>query len=169
IEEGLLTGARLILLHVISTGEAMAADASGMPYYDPAGALDTASKTLEPYCEFARKRAIICDQVVREGHPAQQVLSAARQFRADRILLGTRSRSKVSKLLIGSVAEQVLRSVHIPVITVGPEAHLPVESNQPERVCCTPPLCERPPVRAQCLPARLPQAWRRGWFFCMFF
>lgn len=134
IEEGLLTGARLILLHVISTGEAMAADASGMPYYDPAGALDTASKTLEPYCEFARQRAIICDQVVREGHPAQQVLSAARQFRADRILLGTRSRSKVSKLLIGSVAEQVLRSVHIPVITVGPEAHLPVESNQPERV-----------------------------------
>lgn len=134
IEEGMLTGARLILLHVISTGEALTADAAGMPYYDPAGALDVASKTLEPYCEFARKRHIICDQVVREGHPAQQVLSAARQFHADRILLGTRSRSKVSKLLIGSVAEQVLRSVQIPVITVGPEAHLPVASNQPERV-----------------------------------
>jgi nucleotide-binding universal stress UspA family protein len=36
-------------------------------------------------------------------------------------------------LLIGSVAEQVLRSVYLPVITVGPEAHLPVASGE-ERV-----------------------------------
>jgi nucleotide-binding universal stress UspA family protein len=128
------TGARLILLHVVSTNEAMAADASGMPYYDPAGALDIAAKVLDPYCEIARKRNMMCDQVVREGHPAQQVLAAARQFHADRILLGTRSRGKVSKLLIGSVAEQVLRSVNIPVITVGPEAHLAEAGNQPEAV-----------------------------------
>jgi nucleotide-binding universal stress UspA family protein len=134
LQEGVTTGARLILLHVISTGDAIAADPSGMPYYDPAGAVDIATKTLEPYCEIARKRNMICDQVVREGHPAQQVLAAARQFHADRIILGTRSRGKMSKLLIGSVAEQVLRSVNIPVITVGPEAHLPVEHNQPERV-----------------------------------
>ena len=37
------------------------------------------------------------------------------------------SRSKVSKPLLGSVAEQVLRSVNLPVITVGPEAHLAVD------------------------------------------
>jgi nucleotide-binding universal stress UspA family protein len=61
---------------------------------------------------------------VREGFPAQQIVAAARQFQADRVLLGTRSRSKLSKLLAGSVAEQVLRSVYIPVMTVGPEAHL---------------------------------------------
>jgi len=134
LEEGAATGARLILFHVVSTGEAMAADAAGMPYYDPAGAMDIAAKTLEPCCEIARKRGIMCDQVVREGHPAQQILAAARQFQADRILLGTRSRSKVSKLLLGSVAEQVLRSVNIPVITVGPEAHLPVSGNTPAKV-----------------------------------
>jgi len=134
LEQGAATGARLILLHAVSTGETMAADAAGMPYYDPAGAIDLASKTLAPACEIARKRGIICDQVVREGHPAQLILTAARQFRADRIILGTRSRGRVSRLLLGSVAEQVLRSVNIPVITVGPEAHLPVEGNQPERV-----------------------------------
>jgi nucleotide-binding universal stress UspA family protein len=32
------------------------------------------------------------------------------------------------------VAEQVLRSVNIPVITVGPEAHLPVENSGQEKV-----------------------------------
>jgi nucleotide-binding universal stress UspA family protein len=134
MEQAASSGARLILLHVISTREAMAADAAGMPYYDPAGALDGAASVLEKCCEAARKRDIACDHVVREGNAAQQVLAATVQFHADRILLGTRSRSRVSKLLIGSVAEQVLRSVNIPVITVGPEAHLPVGSRETAKV-----------------------------------
>lgn len=134
VEQAAQTGARLILLHVIALSEAITADIAGMPYYDPAGALDTAARALEAACQQARKHNVVCDALVREGHAAQQVLSAARQFHADRILLGTRSRGKVSRLLIGSVAEQVLRSVNIPVITVGPEAHLPVEGSLPERV-----------------------------------
>jgi nucleotide-binding universal stress UspA family protein len=71
---------------------------------------------------------------VREGHPATQIEACIRQFQADRVLLGTRSRSKLGKLLLGSVAEQVLRSVNIPVITVGPEAHLPAAGGDRKRV-----------------------------------
>jgi nucleotide-binding universal stress UspA family protein len=127
-------GARLILLHVLATGSSMAVDAVGMPYYDPAGALEFAAKTLEPWCAAARHRHIACDGLVREGNAAQQIAASVRQFQADRIILGTRSRSKMSKLLLGSVAEQVLRSVNLPVITVGPEAHLPVESSGHEKV-----------------------------------
>ena len=134
IEQGSQTDARLIMLHVLSTAEFIAADATGMPYYDPSTAVETASRTLETWCNSARKRSVRCDALVREGNAAQQIFSAARQFQADRILLGTRSRSKFSKLLIGSVAEQVLRSVNIPVITVGPEAHLQVVKQQPEAV-----------------------------------
>lgn len=126
--------ARIILFHILSAGAGIAADPVGMPYYDPAAAIDFAIKKLEPWRMMARSQEIPCDAVVREGHPAQQIIAAARQFRADRILLGTRSRSKVSKLLLGSVAEQVLRSVNLPVITVGPEAHLPVLSSDDERV-----------------------------------
>jgi nucleotide-binding universal stress UspA family protein len=82
---------------------------------------------LDGWCRTGRNRGLECNAVVREGHAAQEILSAARQFRADRLLLGTRSRSKLGKLFLGSVAEQVLRSVHLPVITVGPEAHLPMD------------------------------------------
>jgi nucleotide-binding universal stress UspA family protein len=128
------TGARLILLHVLATSESMAVDAVGMPYYDPAGALESAAHVLQTWCVMARGRNVECDALVREGHPAQQVLSVARQVNADRLLLGTRSRSKMSKLLLGSVAEQVLRSANIPVITVGPEAHLPVDAANPAGV-----------------------------------
>ena len=128
------TGARLLLLHVLGTGTSMAVDAAGMPYYDPNTALEFAAKTLQAWCTLARQRKIACDVLVREGIPAQQISSAVRQFQADRILLGTRSRGKLSKLLLGSVAEQVLRSVHLPVITVGPEAHLPVSVSGNEKV-----------------------------------
>jgi nucleotide-binding universal stress UspA family protein len=127
VQQAESTGARLLLLHVLATSESMAVDAVGMPYYDPAGAVETAGQMLQAWVAVARTRHIACDAMVREGNAAQQVIATARQFKADRILLGTRSRSKMSKLLLGSVAEQVLRSAHIPVITVGPEAHLPVD------------------------------------------
>ena len=65
---------------------------------------------------------------MRAGNATQQIAAAARQFQADRVVVGTRSRSKLGKLLLGSVAEQVLRSVNLPVMTVGPEAHLAVET-----------------------------------------
>jgi nucleotide-binding universal stress UspA family protein len=127
-------GARLILLHAIASSAAMSVDAVGMPYYDPSAALEFAEKELKPWCDAARRRNLVCDALVREGHAMQQIETAARQFHADRILLGTRSRSRLGKMLLGSVAEQVLRSVNLPVITVGPEAHLPVHSNFEERV-----------------------------------
>jgi len=125
--------ARIILLHVLTTASSFTADAAGMPYYDTAGALTIAEQMMHPWCEAAAWQGIRCDTLVREGHASQQIAAAVRQFHADRVLLGTRSRSKLGKLLIGSVAEQVLRSVYLPVITVGPEAHLPVDSGE-ERV-----------------------------------
>ena len=134
LEQAAQTGAHLLLLHVLATAASIAADAAGMPYYDPAGALDFAAKSLEPWCALARQRNVTCDVLVREGNPTHQIGAVARQFLADRLLLGTRSRSKLGKLLLGSVAEQVLRSVNLPVITVGPEAHLPVDGSHEERV-----------------------------------
>ncbi len=139
--------ARLILLHVMAAGVGMAVDAAGLPYYDPNGALELAQETMTPWCEIARKQDLACDALVREGHAAQQIHAAASQLQADRVLLGTRSRSKLGKLFLGSVAEQVLRSIDIPVMTVGPEAHLPAGSDGAERVvlhattlkeCCRP-------------------------------
>ena len=124
----------MVILHVLASSESMAVDAVGMPYYDPASAVETAATMLEAWCVTARTRGIPCDAIVREGNAAQQVLAVARQFKADRIVLGTRSRSKMSKLLLGSVAEQVLRSANLPVMTVGPEAHLAVDAANPAGV-----------------------------------
>jgi nucleotide-binding universal stress UspA family protein len=123
------TGARLELLHILQLGAEFTTDAAGMPYYDREGAFSCAMNMLQPWCERARKLGLSCEPIVREGHPAaQEIISAVRQLHADRLLLGTRSRSKLGKLLLGSVAERVLRMASLPVFTVGPEAHLPSEN-----------------------------------------
>ena len=149
------TGARLLLLHVLSTTSAFTADAAGMPYYDVAGALDIAEQTMHPWCEVAARREIRCEALAREGDPTGQIAAAVRQFHADRVLVGTRSRSKFGKLLIGSVAEQVLRSVYLPVITVGPEAHLPADAGEERIVLHATALREtsRPSAALACLAA----------------
>jgi nucleotide-binding universal stress UspA family protein len=136
LEQATETDARLLLLHVLATGVAVATDSVGMPYYNPASAIEFATKTLEPWCALAGRRGIGCDALVREGHPAHQIATVIRQFQADRVLLGTHSRSRLGKLLLGSVAEHVLRSVDLPVITVGPEAHVsePARAARGERV-----------------------------------
>jgi len=146
------TGARLILLHVLSASAAITADAAGMPYYDTTGALEISEQMMRPWCDVAKRAGIRCDALVREGHPTQQIAAAVRQFQADCVLLGTRSRSKIGKLLIGSVAEQVLRSVYLPVITVGPEAHLPVAKDAERAVLYATTLREtsRPSAALAC-------------------
>jgi len=134
LEQAAQTGARLIFLHVVSSSASYSADLAGMPVYDAAGALQHGAGELEPVCDLARRLNIPCEALLREGNPADQIGAVARQFKAGRVLLGTRSRSKLGKLFLGSVAEQVLRSVNLPVITVGPEAHLPVDASAGERV-----------------------------------
>jgi nucleotide-binding universal stress UspA family protein len=134
LEQASETQARLLLLHVLPFTAPLAADASGMPYYDSTGAFDIATKSLQPWCELIRRHDIACEALVRSWNPAQQIGSVARQFRADRVILGTRRRGILSKLLLGSVAEQVLCSVNLPVTTVGPGAQLQSVASPHERV-----------------------------------
>jgi nucleotide-binding universal stress UspA family protein len=123
-EQAAASGGRLLLLHALAAIGAVSLEGGDLPYYDVAGAIEAAGKVLQPWCEAAHRRGIQCDALVREGLATHEILVAVRQFQVDRVIVGTRSRSKLGKLLVGSVAEQVLRSVNLPVLTVGPEAHL---------------------------------------------
>jgi len=123
------TGARLQLLHVLSKSAEFTAGPTGMPFYDREGAFSCANNMLDPWRERARKLGVQCTVAIRVGSPVREIIAATRQFLPDRLLLGTRSLSRLGKLFLGSVAEQVLRSVNIPVFTAGPEAHLSTEES----------------------------------------
>ena len=52
------------------------------------------------------------------GTPAQTIAQVATEQRADLIVMGTHGRTGVAHLLLGSVAERVIRSAPCPVLTV---------------------------------------------------
>ncbi|QQR91696.1 MAG: universal stress protein [Myxococcales bacterium] len=55
---------------------------------------------------------------LKEGNAHEAILDEAQSIKADLIVMGTRGRSGLPRLLIGSVAERIIRSSHIPVLTV---------------------------------------------------
>jgi len=57
-------------------------------------------------------------EFLREGKPADEILSAAREWEADVIVIGTHGRSGVSRLVLGSTAEAVVRHATCPILVV---------------------------------------------------
>jgi nucleotide-binding universal stress UspA family protein len=53
-----------------------------------------------------------------EGNPYEAILRVAKEWEADLIVLGTHGRTGLSHLLIGSVAEKVIRHSTIPIFIV---------------------------------------------------
>jgi nucleotide-binding universal stress UspA family protein len=58
------------------------------------------------------------DRLVLEGLPAAEILGLAQKVRSDLIVMGTHGRTGLGRLLMGSVAEQVVRHARCPVLTV---------------------------------------------------
>ena len=52
------------------------------------------------------------------GSTADGILSCSKEFQADLIVIGTHSRTGIDRLLMGSVAETVVRNSDIPVLVV---------------------------------------------------
>lgn len=64
--------------------------------------------------------------VVRSGDPASEIVKLAGEEKAGLILMATHGRTGLAHIFLGSVAEKVVRTSHVPVLTVKP-----VEMRQP--------------------------------------
>lgn len=117
--------ARLILFHAYDTLMVTTTAASGICYYDFPGAERVEKQHMELLAERARQTGIECEVVVRPGLPAERILAFTREREIDRIVMGTHSPGPVGKLLVGSVAENVLRHSAVPVYIVGPQVAVP--------------------------------------------
>ncbi len=62
-------------------------------------------------------------RATRYGNPATEICRYARKQNIDLLVLGTQGRTGLSHLLVGSVAERVVRISHCPVLTVRHREH----------------------------------------------
>jgi nucleotide-binding universal stress UspA family protein len=113
--------AELILFHAYDTLIVAASEASGVRYYDYAAAARSEQQQLGPLAHKAAEAGVRCEVVARPGLASDQILAFIREREIDRIVMGTHSPGPIGKLLVGSVAEAVLRTAKVPVYIVGPD------------------------------------------------
>lgn len=106
-------GSRLIVLHVEERPETVMGE-FGMP---PPVPVDVAQwrRKLE---EIQAPPPIAMERQLNEGDPAGQILAAARDSECDLIAMGTHGHSELHDMLMGSVAEEVVRTAPCAVLTV---------------------------------------------------
>jgi nucleotide-binding universal stress UspA family protein len=125
-------GARLLVLHVAD------------PLTDPAHPLqgglplDKHRQRLEQF--RLEGRGVPVEHQVLSGDPAAVILQTARETGCALIVMGTRGRKGLGRLLMGSVAEQVVRNASCPVVTVNPLLRAPaLEAEDPSEAAAQPP------------------------------
>ena len=104
--------ARLLLLHVIAPplthGEALARAA-------PDSYRDQLRRELE---RVKPLDAVKVERLLADGHPATEIVRTATENDCDLVVMGTHGRTGLRRLLMGSVAEEVLRKATCPVLIV---------------------------------------------------
>ena len=66
----------------------------------------------------AESKGVTCEVLVRDGQPFVQIIRCAREVKADLIVMGSHGRSGLAQMLIGSVAEKVVRKAPCSVLIV---------------------------------------------------
>ena len=107
------TGATLLIVHV---EEPPVAYGGGELYY---GIPNPATEDLERMLHEIRPKDpdVPCEYQLIAGDPATAVVRLAEKEGVDLIVMGTHGRAGLSRLLMGSVAEAVVRRAKCPVLT----------------------------------------------------
>ena len=113
-------GAQLKVVHVVQPQPVPLPLEGSAIYMDEVQSwqLDEAEKSLAKFIEDHSEPGVVSVTKVRSGVAATEISQAAVDIGADLIVLGTHGRSGLKHLLMGSIAESVLRVAPVPVLCV---------------------------------------------------
>ncbi len=81
---------------------------------------ENVDRKLAEFCENHLSSAVGLSFTTRIGDPAHEILKYAEEVGADLIIMGTHGRSGMDKFIFGSVADKIVKTSAIPVMTVRP-------------------------------------------------
>lgn len=110
------TGLKLTLIHIVSLPLMME---SAVPL-DPRPFEEAGSKVLDEAKQIAVGKGVEADTKLATvfGNPAQEIVKAAEKGRYDLIVMGAKGHSLLRNLMIGSVADTVVRNAPCSVLVV---------------------------------------------------
>jgi nucleotide-binding universal stress UspA family protein len=83
--------------------------------------VDAAQKHLTETTERLERRGVAIKSILRSGVPWEEINDVAAVENADLIVVGTHGRRGLSRALMGSVAERLIRTATLPVLVVPAE------------------------------------------------
>ncbi|HZJ66107.1 MAG TPA: universal stress protein [Kofleriaceae bacterium] len=122
--EARIHGSAIVLLHVIDLPYQLSPDAvivppeSGAPISVRQFAIQTAEAHLQSIADQLAKHDTTARCVVVVGVPVDEINRAVDDHRIDLIVMGTHGRTGIRHFMAGSVAERVVRSSKVPVLTI---------------------------------------------------
>ncbi len=117
-------GASLDVLHVLETDIPVITD--GLVYLPPNYFEEVekqAAEKLEQVIAHEDRNRLSVTQVMRKGAPFVEIIRYARDQKVDLIVQGTHGRGALAHVLMGNVAEKVVRKAPCPVLTVRHPQH----------------------------------------------
>ena len=118
IELAKLTDATLDVLFVADTAQ----DSVTVVGTDVIDALEREGEEIVgEVVERARESGVDVESEVVQGDPSRAIVDHAERIGADVIVMGTHGRRGLSRMLLGSVTEAVIRTSPVPVLSVRPE------------------------------------------------
>ena len=119
-------GAELLLLHVVEIPVHAFPGVPGVPEVPPHVTVNIEEQAAN---ELAALQERTCAEHAKTrtglvtGTPFLEIINVAREKDVDLIVMGTHGRSGLAHMLIGSVAEKVVRKAPCPVLTVKHPEH----------------------------------------------
>ena len=123
--------AKLTLLHVI---EPLIGSVEAMPSTFLQDLEDKITEAMLPYHERVTAAGLACDYTIVPGVPFQVIIDTARTAHIDLIIMGTHGRTGLRHVLLGSVAERVIRLAPCPVLVVRLPPDMPAQTGQGQGV-----------------------------------
>lgn len=79
---------------------------------------DASQQALAKTVERRREKGIPLDSILREGVAWEEINAVADSIDADLVVIGTHGRRGLARALLGSVAENVVRTARRPIVTI---------------------------------------------------
>lgn len=121
IEYARVFGAEIVLMHAFEVPIVGFPDGAVMDVADLTSRLmEGAKEGLNREVQLREACGVTIRVIVKQGEPWRMVNETAEEVGAGLIAVGTHGRRGLSRALLGSVAEKVVRTAAVPVLTVHP-------------------------------------------------
>ena len=116
------SNAHVTLVHAILPANLLPLEAGAISYLDEEAVDRGVRSILISIAARIKAEGISCDTVARHGFAADVIQGEIAATKATRLIMATHGRKKLAQIALGSVANELLRNVNIPILAVGPHA-----------------------------------------------